>query len=161
MSGDPLTPQQRARRAYADRQRALGRKQVNMWLDSEERRIAEQAVARHRGRPLASPRLCPKCAAKERPEGRELPAGLAARLAGWPGVRYRDPRGCGSCRAAGSSAPPPGYTDAPTDDWDDMMWRLVALGEVDPFDALAAGVSSATAPEEPPASALALVPPAP
>jgi len=48
------------------------------------------------------PLLCPACALRGLPEGRDLPEELA-RLLG-PGVRYRNPEGCAQCRTAGQSA---------------------------------------------------------
>ncbi len=45
--------------------------------------------------------LCPKCSKPERPEGAAVPEALLAMLG--PGVRYRDPKGCGACRQAGAS----------------------------------------------------------
>ena len=44
------------------------------------------------------PKLCPSCAL-ERPEGgRDVPEGLASRLGGIEGLRFRNPEGCPECR---------------------------------------------------------------
>ncbi|MCY4502790.1 MAG: ATPase, T2SS/T4P/T4SS family, partial [Alphaproteobacteria bacterium] len=48
------------------------------------------------------PLLCPACALRGLPEGRDLPEELAGLLG--PGVRYRNPEGCTQCRTAGQSA---------------------------------------------------------
>ena len=46
------------------------------------------------------PRLCEQCAGKE-PQGREVPDWMAARIRGWPDVRFRNVEGCPSCERKG------------------------------------------------------------
>ena len=44
------------------------------------------------------PRLCGTCALDRPPGGRAIPEGLAARLGGLEGLRFRNPGGCPECR---------------------------------------------------------------
>lgn len=46
------------------------------------------------------PRLCPACAGTE-PQGREVPDWMAARIRGWPDVRFRNVDGCAACKRKG------------------------------------------------------------
>ena len=44
------------------------------------------------------PKLCPSCALDRPAGGRAVPDGLAARLGGLDGLRFRNPEGCAECR---------------------------------------------------------------
>ena len=44
------------------------------------------------------PKLCPACALDRPAGGRAVPDGLAARLGGLDGLRFRNPEGCAECR---------------------------------------------------------------
>ena len=155
----------RARRAHVERKRAAGLVQLRGWVTPDEAALVEVTLIRHRGELGAVPTICQKCAHKGPPDGQFLPPPLPERLASWPGVRYRNPHGCESCRQeddSGTIHPEAGYShrtpsDPGGEDWDDRLWCLVAVGEVDPLDALRFGVDPETAPDEAPISALAMV----
>ena len=120
------------------------------------------------------PSLCPDCARPAPAEGQEVPRWLREHLARWPGVRFRNPAGCGTCRrgdelsarawngyvrqhaVAETIRPDDGYLNLVRERdavgaqayWraelggvsiGEKIWRLVADGAVDPFDALMKG----------------------
>ncbi len=102
-SRDPPDDADPPKLSWRDRQKALGRSQVNMWLDGTERALAEEAIARHRaGEAQPDPEAAARLA------GLEQELAEARERAGTAGKELADLKG--ELAAAKAGVPDDGFS---------------------------------------------------